>query len=500
MIDKKIMTRGVSVGALAALLSACGHLPIAEPAFDAMATKRAGMPTDWTVAPMTGDTSAVIADYGVFQDAQLIAFVQEALENNRSLRAAIESVRQSEASLQQTRSGLWPSLSGTLGVNATDSSGITGDLNASPPIFPRAASSFSDERYSFRLTGAYNVDLMGDLSASIQASLAGLRSTEATYEQARRQTAAQVARAYFTLIEQQQQLALDRRSIDRQRQTFRITQTRFDAGSIARDELVLGESNLAQAEDAVLASEASVRAAVRALELALGRFPQNKISVSGLLPEPPKAPPLGLPELTVRSRPDVVAAELGMIQSFANTRIAELGAWPQLDATLGLSLSNSATNTTTNLFSFDGLAYTIGATLAQTIFDGGAIGARIDLASSQQRAALERYGQTVINAYGDIVAALDTFDTLGSRNVALQKASNAAQEVLRLGELKYQEGSESLLNLFTVRNSAEAAESNLIANRRARLEQWIILHTALGGNPTESQPLATPANTANGKQ
>lgn len=484
MIDKK-MTRGVSVGALATLLTACGHLPIAEPAFDAMATKRADMPTDWTVAPMTGDSAAVISDYSVFQDAQLTAYVQEALENNRTLRAAIEAVRQSEAALQQTRSGLFPQVNASVGANAqrpTD--------NGVPDT----------DTYSFALRGVYNVDIMGDLSASIQASAAGLRSTEATYEQTRRQIAAQVARAYFTVIEQQAQLDLDRKSLDRQRQTFRITQTRFDAGSIARDELVLGESRLAQAEDSILASEASLRAAVRALELALGRFPQNKLSLQGTLPEPPVSPPLGLPELTIRSRPDVVAAELNMIQTFANTRIAEMGPWPQLDANLALGLSNTTVNTTSNLFSFDGLALSIGASLAQTIFDGGAIDARVKIANSQQRAALERYGQTVINAYGDIVAAVDTFNTLGSRNVALKKASDAAQEVLRLGELKYQEGSESLLNLFTVRDSAEQAESNLIANRRARLEQWIVLHTALGGDPTKTQPLATAANTADGKQ
>ena len=48
---RKNMTRGVSAGALAVLASACGHLPIAEPAFDAMAAKRAGMTTN-------------IADYG----------------------------------------------------------------------------------------------------------------------------------------------------------------------------------------------------------------------------------------------------------------------------------------------------------------------------------------------------------------------------------------------------------------------------------------------------
>lgn len=481
---KNNMTRGVSAGALAVLASACGHLPIAEPAFDAMSAKRAGMPADWTVAPMTGDPAAVIADYSVFGDAQLTAYVQEALENNRSLRAAVESVRQSEYALQSTRSGLFPRVNASVGART---SAPTDDLGN------------NTDQYSFALQGAYDVDIMGDLNASIQASAAGLRSTEATYEQTRRQIAAQVARAYFAVIEGQLQLDLDRRSIDRQRQTFRITQTRFDAGSIARDELVLGESNLAIAEDSVIASEASVRSAVRALELALGRFPQNKLAITGTLPEPPTTPPLGLPELTVRSRPDVVAAELNMIQVFANTRIASMAPWPQLNADLSVGLQNTTINTTRDLFDFDDLALSIGASLAQVIFDGGAVDARVKTANSQERAALERYGQTIINAYGDIVGALDTFNTLGSRNAALQKASTAATEVLRLGELKYQEGSESLLNLFTVRNSAEAAESALVANRRARLDQWITLHTALGGNPTKSTPLATPASTANGK-
>lgn len=481
---KNNMTRGVSAGALAVFASACGHLPIAEPAFEAMSEKRAGMPTDWTVAPMTGDASAVISDYGVFNDAQLTSFVQEALENNRSLRAAIESVRQSELALQSTRSGLFPQIGASVGARTA---APTNDLGS------------NTDTYSFALTGRYDVDIMGDLNASIQAAAAGLRSSEAVYEQTRRQIAAQVARAYFAVIEGQLQLDLDRQSIDRQRQTFRITQTRFDAGSIARDELVLGESNLAQAEDSVIASEASLRAAVRALEIALGRFPQNKLAITGALPEPPATPPLGLPELTVRSRPDVVAAELNMIQTFANTRIASMAPWPQIGADISLGLSNQTLNTTSDLFDFDGLALSIGASLAQVIFDGGAVDARVKTANSQERAALERYGQTVINAYGDIVGALDTFNTLGSRNIALEKASTAATEVLRLGELKYQEGSESLLNLFTVRNSAETAQSALISNRRARLDQWITLHTALGGNPTQATPLATPASTANGK-
>jgi NodT family efflux transporter outer membrane factor (OMF) lipoprotein len=480
---KNNIARGMTAGALAALLTACGHLPIAKPAFDAMKDQRAGIPTDWTVAPMTGDTTAIVADYSVFNDAQLIAYAQEALENNRSLRAAIESVKQSEAALKQTRSGLFPSLRASVGAS---SSSLTNNFN------------LGDPRYSFAVTGAYDVDIMGDLNASIQASAAGLRSTEATYEQTRRQIAATVARSYFAVIEQQAQLDLDRRSLERQRATFRITQTRFDAGSAARDELVTGQSSLATAEDNILASEASVRSAVRALEIALGRFPQNKLQITGTLPAPPATPPLGLPELTIRSRPDVVAAELNMIQTFANNRIAHLAPWPQLSTDLTLGLTNTAINTTSNLFNFDNLAFSIGASLAQTIFDGGAISGRIESADASQRAALENYGGRIINAYGEIVNAIDQFNTLQSRNGALKQASDAAQEALRLGELKYNEGSQSLLDLFQVRDRADNAESALISNNRQRLEQWIVLHTALGGNPTKSEPLSTKATLADG--
>jgi outer membrane protein TolC len=159
MIKSK-MARGVSAGALAALLTACGHLPAADPAFDAMSEKRAGLPTDWTVAQMTGDASAIVADYSVFNDAQLIAYVQEALENNRNLRAAIENVKQSQALLKQTRSGLWPQLRASVNAEQTT---LLEDFD------------FSDPDFSFALNGSYDIDIMGDLNSSIQASAAGLR-------------------------------------------------------------------------------------------------------------------------------------------------------------------------------------------------------------------------------------------------------------------------------------------------------------------------------------
>jgi NodT family efflux transporter outer membrane factor (OMF) lipoprotein len=481
MINIKL-ARGISAGALAALLPACGHLPIAKPAFDAMKEERGGMPTNWIDAEMTGDTSAILADYSVFNDPQLISYVQEALKNNRTIRSSIETLRQSELSLQSTRGGLFPQVSASVGY--TDRQ--TPDNPLDDP---------EDPTYSSRLGATYSVDIMGDLSASIRSQAAGFRSTQAVTEQTRRQIAAQTVRAYFAVIEQQLQLALERRSFERSQQTFRIVETRFSAGSIDQGEFVNGQAQLRGAEDAILAAENSARASVRALEVILGRFPQNKLAIEGTLPEPPPTPALGLPELTIRSRPNVVAAELRMIQTFANQRRASMAPWPQLGADLSAIVSSGGTSTD-ELFDFDDLALTLGASLAQTIFDGGVVDARVKSANSQVRQALIQYGQTVIDAYAEIVTAVETFKNLESRQRATQARYEAQAQVLRLNELKYQEGSVSLFELIQQQDAADSAESSMIQLRRSRIDQWITLHTALGGNPTAPTPINNPKNVA----
>lgn len=487
MINKTTLTRGISVGALAVLASACGHLPVAKPAFDAMKNERSGTPADWTVGEMTGDTSAMIADYSAFNDPQLISYVQEALKNNRTLRGAVETLRQSELALQQSRARLFPT------VNASVSAG----QSANPPT----TGSFELDGvtdYSFRFTGNYNIDIMGDIDASVRASAAGFRSSQATFELTRRQIAAQTARAYFAVIEANQQLGLEKASFERAEQNFRIVETRFNAGSIDKGEYVNGQAQLKQAQDGILAAELSVRSSVRALEVILGRFPQNKLQIAGALPDPPAPPPLGLPELTIRSRPNVVAAELNMIQTFANQRIAHMAPWPQLSANITAGLTNLTSDTTTDLFDFDNLALSIGATLAQTIFDGGAIDARVKTADSQTRAALIRYGQTIIDAYNEIVTAEDQFENLSSRIQTSQATFEARAEVRRLSELKYQEGSISLFELIGQRDAADAAEGALINLRLQRLNQWLTLHAALGGNPTQPTTINNPKNVADG--
>lgn len=463
------LARGSAIGVLAALLTACGHLPIAPEAFEAMSDRRAGLPADWIIAPMSGDASAIVADYSVFGDARLTAYVAEALENNRSLRAAAENINQSRALLRQSRSGLFPTLRAAVGVSASS---------------PVEDFEFN-ELYSSNATLAYSPDIMGDVSASVRASIAGLRSTESTYEFARRQLAAQTARAYFAAIEAKLQLELNRRSLARAQESNRITQARFNEGSVARDDLVLDQSDLASAEDLVIAAEGDVRTSQRALEVLLGRFPRNEADSSVSLPDTPPPPPLGLPELTIRARPDVVAAEFDLIQTFAQNRVARIARWPRLDADLSLALATT-TPEASDLFDIDDLIFRIGATLADTLFDGGLIEGRIDASEASKRAALERYGQTVIEAYTDVLDALDQFRTLEARNRSLTAASDAARETLRLGELRYQEGAQALIDLLAFRSRADTAESRLISNRRARLDQWISLHLALGGDPTAS--------------
>ncbi|MGJ8664541.1 MAG: TolC family protein [Marinicella sp.] len=51
-----------------------------------------------------------------------------------------------------------------------------------------------------------------------------------------------------------------------------------------------------------------------------------------------------------------------------------------------------------------------------------------------------------------------------------------------IAQIRYKEGETDLLDVLTIQQRVTSAESNLIAIKRAVLEQRVNLHLALGGN------------------
>ncbi|GHB02189.1 hypothetical protein GCM10009069_26220 [Algimonas arctica] len=469
----KVLTSTAMV-ALSLNLGACATLNSGPTAQTSVSSEAAALdaPASWVFGTQT-DNQIAQGWADVLVDPLLDQLIDEALSNNPSLRASAESVARSEALLNQSRSTLFPSLSADLS--------------------PRGGSRLEGENfsnsYSGGLSASWEADLWGGIRAGVLASGYDLAGTQAAYESARQALIAAVARAYILSIEADLQIALSEKTSRAQEETLRIVAIRYDLGAASRRELVLAESDVAGAQDNLVVAKSAKTDAVLALQTLLGHYPNGEQVVGSEFPQLTNELTAGTPADLLRRRPDVIAAEFDVLSAFESTRAAKADKWPSLSLSGGL---DTASVNLGDVLDPVNIAVSIGARLADTLFDGGLAEARIDAASASQRQALANYGQSALDAFFDVESALKTISTLKDRTQFVQKSADAARETLALAEFQYKEGAIDLLDVLTFRQRSFQADRTEITLQRQLIEARIALYLALGGAGFE------PGNSSNG--
>ena len=418
-------------------------------------------PASWVFGPQTdGD---IADDWGaVLIDPRLNELINQALANSPSLRSSAENVIRAEALLKQSRSNLVPSLS------ADFSPGLSGALEGN---------NLSDS-YFGGLSASWEADLWGGIKAGILASGYDLASTRAAFGSARQALIAAVARSYILAIEADLQIDLSAQTLRAQEETLRIVNARYELGAASRREVVLAESDVAGARDNLVVAKSAKTDAIQALQILLGDYPSGELAVAPDFPRFVETLNTGTPEALLRRRPDILSAEYDVLSAFQSTRAVKSDTWPSL--TLSGGIDTGSTNII-DLLDPVSVAYSLGARLADVLFDGGLSEGRIEAASSSQRQALANYGQTALDAYFDVESSLNTINILGERRIFVQESADSARETLALAEIQYKEGAIDLLDVLTFRQRSFQADRTQITLQRQIIEARIALYLALGG-------------------
>lgn len=460
MIKTSSLISGI---ALALSLSACSTFDLGSTPSDALKQEVSALsaPASWVLGSKT-DGRLAQSWSDVVTDTLLDVYIETALRNNPSLRASAESISRSEAILRQAQSSRLP----VIGANA--STGAGGALEGR---------SLSDS-YSAGLNASWEADLWGGIDAGILGSQYDLEATQAVYQNARQALIAAVARAYIVAIETDLLIALSEQTLAAQEETYRIVNVRYELGAASRRELVLAESDVASARDNLVISQSNKRTAALSLEALLGEYPDADIAVSPNFPNLPALFDTGAPTEVLRRRPDVVASERAVLSAFQATRGVRADSWPSLTLSGGL---DTGTGNVIDLLNPTSIAYSLGARLADVLFDGGLTEARIDAANASQRQALANYGQTALDAYFDVETTLNEIRTLSERAPHIIQSAESARETLRLSEIQYKEGAVDLLDVLTFRQRSFQADRAAITLRRQIIEARIALYLSLGG-------------------
>ena len=402
-------------------------------------------------------------------DPALAALIEEALTHNRDLLLAAARIEQARAALGIARADQLPDAALQVGASRS----------RDPVLFPQIIN-----RFSTQLAVSYQLDFWGKYRDATTAAREQLIAAEAGREALRLSLASELAQTWYGFQAEALRVALNERTLAAQTQELDILRRRVGAG-------IAGEFELHQLEAEVAATTVALQQSIgarergrNALGILLGRSP--KAQVEGVLPEGgeiavlavPASLPAGLPSQRLLKRPDVLAAEASLKAANAEIGVARAAWFPDVALTAS---GGAASRELSSLFSGGPSAFAIGAALTQPLFLGGRIAAGVDAAEAGRNAAVERYRQTVSQAFREVLDALAARRTAQAVAEAETARVAALGETLRLARLRYRSGLTSQFELLGNERSLLAAQGNLVEARRSEAAAAVQLWTAIGG-------------------
>ena len=451
--------RRAAVVALALLLGAC-----ASPAPSTAPT--APVSAAWKNAPPPGWISTADAPkdwqqgrwWALFDDADLDALMGRVEIGNPNLALALANVAQAEALLRQAQAQQWP----TLGVQ----------LGAQRGGRPTSGAG------SLQGAASWAPDLWGRLADAVQAQGAKVQASQADLASARLAAQGSLASAYFSVREADAELQLLDDIITGYQRAVTITQNRYSAGVAAHTDLLQAQSTLANAQASRAALAGSRNSSEQAIALLVGEPPAQFALASAPWSAAVPALPVVLPSELLLRRPDVASSERAVAAANANIGAARAAYFPSLNLSAGLGGKAGSLAT---LASAPTLAWSLGATLAQTLFDAGARDAALDQARAAQQAATASYRQSVQTALGQVDGQLNAMAALSQQiehaRAAAEAAAGAEQRILN----SYQAGLSAYTNVVTAQATSLSARRSVLQLQVQRQQAAVALVQAMGG-------------------
>jgi len=396
-----------------------------------------------------------------FNAPELPALMETAIKENLDLRVAIDRVLEAEANNTIAFAALLPSLSGSASAGK---SGTT---------------SFDSDSFRTGLTGNYVLDFFGANRARLKQSDENLRSSRYAQANTGLTIEQSVATTYFTILQLRERIAITRQNLDLSRRVLAISQAKFTAGVASQLDVMTETAQVASQLSALPGLIEQEREARYTLALLLGQPPENfDVKAQNLNDITAPTVQAGVPSDLLLRRPDIAVAEANLYAQHANVDAARAAFFPTISLSAGVSWSSGILGL---LFDPSSLAWNVGSSLAQTIFDGGRINAQNQLAKLQQDESIATYRKTVFTAFQQVEAGIGNASATAEALDYITQQERAAVQAERISELQYNEGTVDITTLINQQQSLFSAQISLVNARLTRLNNSIALYIALGG-------------------
>jgi NodT family efflux transporter outer membrane factor (OMF) lipoprotein len=442
-----------------------------KPALDLPSTWQLDAP--WRAA-QPSDSLAKGAWWERFNDPDLSALEQKAMQANQTLAAAAARLEQSRALVASSAASMFPQVN--LGTKISDLR-----ISANRPLTNYSSPNRSTIQtdYSSILSVSYEADLWGRVQSQVDGATATAEQVAADLENTKLILGSDVAVNYFNLRALDVELDVLARSIALQNSSLELANHRRNSGTASGLDVAQQQALL----DTTL-TQVDILKRQRALfEHALATLtgtpaPQFQVpprAVTMLLP----VVPIGIPSDVLERRPDVASAERAMAAANAQVGVAKAAFFPSV--IFGPTYGNDSTRIST-LFSAPSLLWSVGVSATQTLFDGGRINANVLFSKAGYDITVANYRRTVLTAMQEVEDGLSSVSALDRAIAQAQRAIESNRRVMEIAKARYEGGVSNYQDMITAQQSqlnSERLATQLLGQRQLAS---VFLIKALGGD------------------
>jgi len=397
-----------------------------------------------------------------FGDEDLTALVELANRNNLTLAQAEARFRTAQGQLRFSRGDY--SLSLRASVDGTRSGGSDRSVS---------------ENYSAGLGISWEPDLWGRIRRQVESDAALLQGRDADLAAAQLSIQLAVVISYINVRALDQQLLILEETLETYNRSTQLTRNQYDAGIVSRADVIQAETQLQSLRNDLYTLQNQRALEENAVAALLGLAPVDfTLAPAEIMPDVP-AIPAQIPSQLIARRPDVVAAERNVAAANADIGVA-IAAWlPSISISATRGLDAQSFN---DLWNAPVHFWSLGPSLAQTLFDGGKRDANQDIAVARYDEQVAIYRQTVLDSLRDVENALASNAILAEQGFQQDKLVALAEENQRVITNRYKSGLVSFLEMATAQNvtlNARRGRVSVVTNRLAAAAK---LAAAIGGS------------------
>jgi NodT family efflux transporter outer membrane factor (OMF) lipoprotein len=446
-----------ATGLCAAML--CGCTDLSTPAY-----RRPDMPAkeSWahTHGPATAADTVNPQWWKAFDDPYLNALIDKAISGNVDIKVLAARIGVAGAQIGEVEAGALPTLDAGAGIDFEKSTGVA-----------------LTKTYNVATQVNWDIDIWGKVEKSVQAQKAEYHASEADWRAGWLTLVASVASTYFQILQFDDQIDEEQQTLDRNKQILVIYQQMYANGVAPRTEVLRQSAEVNDVATELIELHRSRDVAENSLATLVG-VPAGEFKMpAGHLRQRVKFPdvPMGLPAQLLSRRPDVVAAQYRILESYDEVGSARLAQLPTISLT---GRGGTAAFSLSDLFK--AFTFSFLPSIDLPMFDPN-VRAHIKTTEAQSKVTEEQYRQTVFTAFEEVENALVNLDAHKKQRIELLQQNERLRTVAAQVEAQLKEGLVSQLEVLESERSLASAELNLLANHEQILSDTVTLYKAIGG-------------------